>query len=565
MKKVFLFSMMMLVCMVYMTSCKDKDETVPLTAITVTPDVLNLYVGSTGLLKAEAVPKDASGVQFVWTSSDSEVASVDDGAVTAKKVGTATITVSSGSISKSVVVTVTIEQIALIEIRVDRPTVVKSVDDTAKVTASAYPANATNVVYTWTSNDEEIATVDQNGIITIKGVGPAIVKVSCGTVSKDIAVTGTIKSIAVKDAAGQAEGQNPLGSVFQLFATIDPVNTGITPEWFVNNENIATVDENGKVTVIGSGTTLITARVGDIIGEYMLSTESLYDDAQGYWTFDDPNNLGTNLIAGGGNLEIDPGVKFIEGMNESDGAIRSIFESKVDGSFANTRNLKWYHTMQGRYGADGKGVGVITILMDLKLLYQDKLAGAGKRQGWCGLYAPEGNVPESAGAGANLNVIWCDWGNDRDIIMSVNVNSNHSNLWPEQSPVVYTTENLEGNEPWVRLVFTVASNIPEGDHALRLIYYLNGVRRDTRSDADGNAINVGTAEESDPSQWSGYLKEGEYLSFLSLSKNDKTYKPQCDVSRIAVWNRLLTDDEVKSLGGIDESQGGLPSKLTYYY
>jgi hypothetical protein len=508
------------------------------------------------MLKAEAVPKDAAGVQFAWTSSDSEVASVDDGAVTAKKEGTATITVSSGAIKKDVVVTVTIEQIALVSINVDRPAVAKSVDDTAKVTATAVPANATNVVYEWSSDNTDVATVDQTGIITITGVGAAKVTVKFGTVSKVIEVEGLIKGITVKDAAGQTEGQNPLGSVFQLFAAIDPENTGITPEWFVNNDNIATVDANGKVTVIGSGTTLITARVGNIIGEYMLSTESLYDQAVAYWTFDDPNNPGINLIAGGGDMEINYDVvKFVKGMTESDGAIQSGIEVRGEGE-ENIVNAVWNHTMVGHLGPDGKGVGVVTMMMDLKVMYVDYAAEGALREAWAPLYtAYNGSVPGMA----SMCVLWVDYNNSgrhNGICLGIKNNPNTAYMWPAEV-VKYTKETLTDNEPWIRLVFTVLTNDPPGDPKIRLRFYLNGDRQD-QFNGNTESSTVNGEVEGDPYEWPGDIQEGQPIHFFSYRKSDKRVKGSVEVTRLAVWNKLLTDDEIKSLGGISESEGGIP-------
>lgn len=87
-----------------------KNSVRPVTAITLDQTALALEIGQTATLTASIRPQNATNRQVKWESSDSSVVSVSEGVVTAKAVGTATVTVTamdgSGK-SASCVITVT--------------------------------------------------------------------------------------------------------------------------------------------------------------------------------------------------------------------------------------------------------------------------------------------------------------------------------------------------------------------------------------------------------------------------------------------------------------------------
>ena len=71
-------------------------ENISVTAINITPNPVVLLANSTKQLTAEVIPANANITAVTWKSSDATVAAVDaNGIVTAKSVGTATITASS--------------------------------------------------------------------------------------------------------------------------------------------------------------------------------------------------------------------------------------------------------------------------------------------------------------------------------------------------------------------------------------------------------------------------------------------------------------------------------------
>lgn len=75
-------------------------------AVTLDKTELNLYTGDTAALTAAIQPEDTTDPTIAWTTTDAEVASVQNGVVTAGKTGTATITASCGEAKAQCAVTV---------------------------------------------------------------------------------------------------------------------------------------------------------------------------------------------------------------------------------------------------------------------------------------------------------------------------------------------------------------------------------------------------------------------------------------------------------------------------
>lgn len=140
-----------------------------------------LVVGAEQTLKAITSPKN---IKVTWSSSDSSTVSVSDiGRIKAEKVGTATITATAGN--KSAECLVTVEDIT-ITISMKEATIDISESSTLQLSAT----DSRNMGgYTWESSNTEVATVDQDGLVTAKGQGTATITVSKGDASDTCALT----------------------------------------------------------------------------------------------------------------------------------------------------------------------------------------------------------------------------------------------------------------------------------------------------------------------------------------------------------------------------------------
>ena len=70
-------------------------------------------------------------------------------------------------------------------------TLTLTVDETQRLTATIWPANATNQNVTWASNNETVATVDADGVVTAVSLGTAIITVT----TKDGSHTATCRVV----------------------------------------------------------------------------------------------------------------------------------------------------------------------------------------------------------------------------------------------------------------------------------------------------------------------------------------------------------------------------------
>jgi hypothetical protein len=164
-----------------MLSC--GEDKVALTGLSVSQETLALPVGESARINVTLTPADADDVTLVWSSSNESVATVNNGVVTITGVGTATITVSSGSISKTISVEGTIRSLT-----VTAPEGTKIfLGAEFKLTATPDPAGV-QISLVWTSDNEAVATVTSTGEVTVKGNGTANIRATAGAVSGTYAV-----------------------------------------------------------------------------------------------------------------------------------------------------------------------------------------------------------------------------------------------------------------------------------------------------------------------------------------------------------------------------------------
>ena len=83
-------------------------QNIPVNGVTLNPTLLSLFTGDTATLTATVQPEDATNKTVTWSSDKPEVATVENGKVTAKAAGTATITVTTEDGKKTATCTVTV-------------------------------------------------------------------------------------------------------------------------------------------------------------------------------------------------------------------------------------------------------------------------------------------------------------------------------------------------------------------------------------------------------------------------------------------------------------------------
>ena len=242
---------------------------VPVESVNVSPATGSVQVAATLQLTAtllDANGNTLTGRTVAWSTSDANIATVDaTGLVTGKAAGgPVTITATSEGKSGTAAVTVTPIPVASVDVTPSPATVF--VGATLQLTATPKDANGNPLSgrpVTWTSSDENIATVDATGLVTGKAVGGPI-SVSATSEGKSGTATITVTLVPVASVAVDPPTASVLvGSTVQLTATPKDANgnplTGRTVAWTTSDANLATVDANGLVTGKAAGPATITA------------------------------------------------------------------------------------------------------------------------------------------------------------------------------------------------------------------------------------------------------------------------------------------------------------------
>ena len=211
-------------------------------------------------LTANVLPAEAYNKDVIWTSSDEEVIKVEDGTVTALKTGEAVITVKSAEneeIKAECKVTV-IRMAQSIELSFDKEYL--WVGETGNVTVNVLPEDTTDKSVVFSSADESIAVVDENGVVTAIGAGEAVITVTTtdGRATKDITVE--IRKQAEGIEISESEKTVSVDDVFTLTASVLPAeayNKDVI--WTSSDEEVIKV-EDGTVTALKTGEAVITVK-----------------------------------------------------------------------------------------------------------------------------------------------------------------------------------------------------------------------------------------------------------------------------------------------------------------
>ena len=246
---------------------KDKPvEHVSVTSVTVSPATATLdQLGKTTELTAAVLPENASDKTVSWSSSAPGVATVDaTGKVTAVAEGTATITAAandgSGK-SGSAVITVKLPRYVL---TITGGTLKGSTntqgeflkDQVVEIVANTPDTGKRFAKWTMEGDAQYILGTETSEAITIRMPAAAV---SLTATYEDVKVY--VDSVTVQ---GDKTKLTAAGETTQLTAVVLPDNaTNRELIWSSSNLAAATVDQNGKVTAVANGDTLITALAKD--------------------------------------------------------------------------------------------------------------------------------------------------------------------------------------------------------------------------------------------------------------------------------------------------------------
>ncbi len=120
----------------------------------------------------------------------------------------------------------------------------------------------------WKSSDTSVLRVLSNGKVVAVGQGEAVITASIGEATSSVTITVTGEQPGESGLTGVSLDRYTLTlyageEAEQLTATLKPEGTEATIRWTSSNQTAATVSQDGKVTPLSAGITIVTAAAGD--------------------------------------------------------------------------------------------------------------------------------------------------------------------------------------------------------------------------------------------------------------------------------------------------------------
>ncbi len=243
-----------------------------------TEENLTLLKHTTSKILTQINPSNTTeDTTITWKSSNPFIALVDsNGIITAKNKGTAKIT---GTLKngKSVTVNVTVTIIPITKLEAKEENVELLINSKTILDLLYTPVDTTekdNIK--WVSLDENIVSVDENGIITGNNIGSTQVIASIDGISATFNVT--VKGIPLKGLKVTNKNVVDVGDTFKLNVVKDPTDSTseLSLSFESSDESIALVDENGVVKALSKGEVTITiTNIDGIKVEFLLKVNEI--------------------------------------------------------------------------------------------------------------------------------------------------------------------------------------------------------------------------------------------------------------------------------------------------
>ena len=261
----------------------DKEYGVKLDKTSVT-----MFVGDSERLVATVNLDGGADKTVSWMSLNDEVATVENGVVSALKVGITVITAVCGDYSASC--TVSIAPVKATGITLNEQNITVYIGDSYTLKATVSPENASENTVAWMSYDDSVATVI-DGKIYGRNEGSTVVVAMCETHTATCVVNvvdGAVKNLTFD----KSELSMFIGENYSLTAKVEPEYAkDKTVIWKSSDENIATVAD-GKITALQEGEVTIIGSAGGIEAECTVRIA-------------DPDPVTGIEVTGGGNAFID--------------------------------------------------------------------------------------------------------------------------------------------------------------------------------------------------------------------------------------------------------------------
>lgn len=241
-------------------SCIVTVKPILATSVSLDNTSIKMKVDEIFIFTATISPENVTNRELSWTSSNTSVATIADGIITAIKPGKTVITAKTTDGSNiTATCIVTVEETKATMLLLDKTALDMFVNETAKVVATVLPSTTSNKDLVWTTSNGSVATI-VNGMITAVGSGTAtITAITTDGSNLSTSCVVTVKKHTQSVIWGQDfDKQSWSAPLVKLEAT---TSSGLRLKYISSDENIAQiVEENGIIYIkpISSGVVNIT-------------------------------------------------------------------------------------------------------------------------------------------------------------------------------------------------------------------------------------------------------------------------------------------------------------------
>ncbi len=223
---------------------------------------MDIFVGENSYVNAYVTPNNATDTRVTWESSDKSIATVNsNGQVSAVKEGMAIITATSIDNPKAKDhIYINCKPVLMTKLILDKVSDTVEPGTEVKLTETIYPQNTTYKSLVWKSSNDNVATVDENGVV--KAVAPGTAKITVYSQKQPELKSEyeiTVKVNVTKITLNKTVLNLQPGTAETLSAVVYPSNaTNKKYNWISSNPNVADVEANGRVVAFQEGTAIIT-------------------------------------------------------------------------------------------------------------------------------------------------------------------------------------------------------------------------------------------------------------------------------------------------------------------
>lgn len=241
-----------------------------------------LEIGDRASIDYEVLPENATVSTITVTSSNPDIVEVISNSgirvrVQAKAKGTAYLafTADDGNVDPVIVPITVVKPVTSVNITGNTDETLMK-DETLPLTVNVLPEDATDRAVTWTSGNENIATVSETGVVTQKGTGTVVITATSNfdpTISDSVILTVSDIPAETGVTVSAPKTLITIGTeteTLQMIAAVLPEGTNQTVTWNVDRPEVATIDEQtGLLTAVSTGEVIVTATSGSGKSGYM--------------------------------------------------------------------------------------------------------------------------------------------------------------------------------------------------------------------------------------------------------------------------------------------------------